>query len=224
MKRLFTWLSVVALAQMLAVGGGLGYLWGTGRLDAEQVEHIAAILRGETDDAEPAPTTAPVTQPADESYFQAIADQNRQIREQEEIFRRQLERQIIEAAQTNALLDQVRIELMRESEALKQERDDFEAQLAASAERANTEGFQKDLELLSSLPAKLAKTQLMKRSEVEAARIIGAMPKRKATKVLEACQSAQEKEWVDKILQRINRSKEPESETLAEQTRTEVSS
>ncbi len=47
MKRLVQLLSLVALIALFAALGLVGYLVGTGRLDAERVDQIAKVLRGE---------------------------------------------------------------------------------------------------------------------------------------------------------------------------------
>ena len=47
MKRLYHMIAMLALINLFALAGFLGYLFSSGRLSRERVEEIAMVLRGE---------------------------------------------------------------------------------------------------------------------------------------------------------------------------------
>ena len=49
-------IATLALLNFLALGGGIGYLVASGRLDAERARLVAEVLRGEDEEAETAPS------------------------------------------------------------------------------------------------------------------------------------------------------------------------
>ncbi len=205
MKRMYQLVSLLAVILLLSLGGGLGYLWGTGQLNGERVEQIAAVLRGEIAGSTAAPTTAPASQPAVDRGLDATAERMAQSREQAEIYRRLLDREIQVAGRATSLAQQMRVELERRAEKLEREREVFAAQQAAAADQATTSGFQKDLNILKKLSAKQGKTLLMKRPEADAIRILSAMSERAAGQILGACKTEAENAWADSILQGISK-------------------
>ena len=220
MQRLYRMAALVALFHMLALGGVVGFLVVTGRLTPEHVEQIAAVLRN----SEPAPggadpsatTTAPASQPRDAGLPRATAERIRRIRDDEEIIRRLLERQIEELGQAHALVETATLDVIQRQEKLEARRKEFAAQQKARAEASHTAGMKTQLDLLGSLRPKQARDMLIKRrSDAEVARILSALPKRTAQRILDACKTQAELEWADRMLKLIGRTNEPASETPA---------
>ena len=220
MKRLYSILALAAIAHLGLLAGLVGFLFGTGRLDADRIEQIAAVIRGDLDDD--AITTAPATQPTSVPRDLATAETIRQQQELEEIQRRRLQQQVQQARQAMDLASLARVDVIRRSESLDRQRKAFDAQRRALAQQADTTGFQKTLTLYGSLPASQAKIMLIRRPEADAVRLLGALTARKASAILGACRTEEELAWADKMLKQMARANEPVAEPPAGSPRTET--
>ena len=220
MKRLYSILALAAIAHLGLLVGLVGFLFGTGRLDTDRIEQIAAVIRGDLDDG--ATTTAPATQPTPVVRDLATAEIIRQQRELEEIRRRRLQQQVQQARQATELATLARIDVIRRSESLDRRQKAFDAQRQALAQQANTTGFQKVVKLIGSLSPQIGKKMLITKSEVEAARLLAALTDRKASAILGVCRTEEELAWADKMLNQMAKTNASVAEPPAGSPRTET--
>lgn len=220
MKRLYSILALAAIAHLGLLAGLVGFLFGTGRLNADRIEQIAAVIRGDLDDD--ATTTAPATQPTPPPRDLATAETIRQQEALEEIQRRRLEQQVQQARQAMDLASLARVDVIRRSERLEREQKDFDAQRLALTQQASTTGFQKTLALYATFQPRKAKDMLILRPEADAVRFLGAMVDRKAGAILSACSTEAELAWADKMLEQMARANESTAEPPAGSLRTET--
>ena len=196
-RRIFTIVATLAILHLLALGGLMGFLFHNGTLNAGRVELIAAVLRGEHDP--PAEDGAGSVEAAarDAGSAQVALAQEQM---EEEMTRRQLEREKAELAQ--------RLELvMREMARVQQEREYFEERRRREAESAKKkgeqsyrEGFEKQLDLFEKMKPKIAVEYLLSRNVEEAADLLRAMETRKGKKIIEAATSPNQRKKIDEIL------------------------
>jgi hypothetical protein len=111
MKRLYHLLALLALINLFAIGGLVGYLFASGRLNEERVNQIAMVLRGEFPTTQPAETTQPaaVEPPPPEPSQVEIA----RIRAQKEYFELVAQRHQRELEDRRTLNEQIRLDVIR---------------------------------------------------------------------------------------------------------------
>lgn len=220
MKRLYSILALAAIAHLGVLAGLVGFLFGTGRLNPDRIEQIAAVIRGERD--EDATTTAPATPPTPVVRELATAEMIRQQQELEEIRRRRLQQQVQRARQATELATLARIDVIRRSESLDRRQKAFDAQRQALAQQANTTGFQKVLKLIGSLTPQIGKKMLIKKSDAQAVQLLAALSDRKASAILGACRTEEELAWADTMLSQMAKTNESVAEPPAGFPRTET--
>ena len=202
LKRLYHILALLALVNLFAVTGLLGYLFASGRLNAERVDQIGEVLRGEY----PVPEVAS-TQPAEEKTVprrsrQAIAaarDRRERIQLTGERLKRELE--------DRATLDQsVQLQVQRQLEEIEKKKELFEQQKSVFVSQQDQEGFTQALEMYSSMNPKLAKDLLKNREkDVDVVRLLMRMEPSRRKKIVNACKSPEEKFWIGRILTQVEK-------------------
>jgi hypothetical protein len=209
--RFFNVIAVLAVATLLAGGGFTGFLFGTGRLTAERLQRIAAVLRGEAN--QPAsPTTAPASQPAGEeqtapaTFRPAESPEARHRRVELERLRLERATQDLEARQR--LLDQALQRVVVEQERLNGEK----AAKAAAArhkqasEAATDEGFRKELDYVSGLKPAQAKEYVVRvwqRQKADAARLMAAIDESRGRRILEQFKTPEELQLMTDLLEQV---------------------
>src|SRR5690606_24372804 len=104
----------MALVNLFALAGFVGFLFATGRLNAERMDQIAVVLRGEF--PQPVvPATQPATQPAEPPPQPSRAEIARPQAKQE-YYRLVSERSRREMEQRRALNQQIRLDVTRQLE------------------------------------------------------------------------------------------------------------
>ncbi|MCL4741887.1 MAG: hypothetical protein KJZ54_06740 [Phycisphaerales bacterium] len=165
MKTLWTMLSVMAVAHLLALLGVAGWLWGTGRVDAGAVERVRQVLRESPEDREArraertqrAEGVAEASLPTPASSADAIA-----IRlQQDEAQQQRLERMRHEARTVAAMVAREMRTLDQRWSELEAEREAFESMRDRIVALNGDEQFRKALSVLAGLKPADAKTALM---------------------------------------------------------------
>jgi flagellar motility protein MotE (MotC chaperone) len=202
MKRLYHILALMALVNLFAVLGFVGFLVASGRLDAERAEQIAKVLRGEwpqpvgdapaTQPAAPAPPPQPsqaeiARAQAQREYYALLADRHQQ-----------------ELDQRSALNSQLQLDVTRKLEELEAKRKAFEEERQRTFQQAEMVGFARELEMFEKMDAKKSKELLMGRKDPDVVQLLMKMESNRARKILDACKTEAELAWAGRILTQIH--------------------
>ncbi len=207
LTRLFNLCGAISLATLLAAGGFVGYLFGTGRLNGARTELIAAVVRGELDN--PAPTTAPASQPAEavvETGGAPTREELKATRERRHLELLETERAARDLEAQRRLLDQVLQQTVQEQEKLATDRQALAQEKKKSAEPQRDEGFAKEVELVSGLAAKQAKEHLLRvwqKQPADAVRLLDALSPSTAKKILEQFKTPEELQTRTDLLEQV---------------------
>jgi hypothetical protein len=204
-KSLIHLVSALAIVNLLAVIGAVGFLFGTGRLDADRVERIAEIILGE-DEEETEEIAAEIEQPDEKEQAQVKLAR---AREESDLIRRMFERQERETRDRQRLVDAMMLDVTRRQEELADDRELFDEQQRNLREERLQSGFQKELELLEAAKPKVRRDLLRAKSDADAVRLMMEMDSRAGKQVVDACKSPQEKVWISRILYEIETLNEP---------------
>lgn len=202
LKRFYHILALLALVNLFAVTGLLVYLFASGRLNAERVDQIGEVLRGEYPVSQVA-----CTQPADE---RAIPQRSRQeiaaVRGQRERIQLVSERLKRESADRKTLDQSVQLQVLRQLEEIESKKKLFEQQKQAFLTQKEQEGFTQALEMYSSINPKLAKDLLKTREkDVDVVRLLMRMESSRRKKIVNACKTPEEKFWIGRILTQVEK-------------------
>lgn len=162
MKTLWTVISVMAVAHLLALLGVAGWLWSSGRIDGATLERVRQVLREPPEDrdarrAERTQGVAEASLPPPASSADAIA-----IRlQQDETQRLRLERMRTEARIVAAMVARELQTLDRRRAELDAERAAFESMRERVVALNGDEQFRKALSVLAGLKPADAKTALV---------------------------------------------------------------
>lgn len=207
--KLFNTVATIALASVLAAGGFVGYLVGTGKLNAARVELVADVLRGKLDqlpDPNAVPASQPTTQAAREVPRAPTEDEVRELRKREHLERLAAERAVRDLEAQQRLLDQALQHVLQEQEKLALEKSEFARQREQIKVAAHDEGFQKELELVSGLAPRQAKehvVRLWERQPADAVRLMNAMDEGRARRILEQFKTPAELSIQTDLLEQI---------------------
>ncbi len=213
LRKIVGILGILSLVAVLTGGGAAAYLVAKGTLTAESLHAAVEAIT-----SEPAEPQAHESQIEDASAnlpggtvgerLEASATGEAAALGELEMLRRQI-------ANERSLAQAARVEVMRERERLEQQRKQWQAQQAEQLETARQDGVQKELDYLSSIKADQALTLLMTKSDPEAARILLAMETRRGKKIIEMCKTADQVDWIQRILELIRKQNNVQAAALA---------
>jgi pyruvate/2-oxoglutarate dehydrogenase complex dihydrolipoamide acyltransferase (E2) component len=207
MKRIYHILALTALVAVFALGGFAGFLFATGRLNAERVDQIAKVLRGEFPKAvAAAPTSQPTSQPAAPT-MQPSRSEIARMQAQKEYYELAGERLRAEAEQRRTLNQRIQLDITRqaeETEARRQETEKAKPRPAASPTPSQSEAAAKELEVFSTMDPKLARDLLMKRKEPDAVQLFLQLEPNRVKKIVDACKTEEERTWIGRILSQLH--------------------
>ncbi len=188
------------VATVLALAGGIGYLWSAGHLDREKISGMIAIAQG-LQPAHPPVTsdgdaTEDVDQPALEDFVLARAIKTRDL----ELREQQLTNNIADLKSKQA-------KLFDEDDRYQRMKSAFKAELESLKEGALAEGQEHARLILENLKPKQAKEQLMlmieRQEEAAVVSLLNAMPVAKRAKILNEFKVDKETEAMSQILKLI---------------------
>lgn len=210
LKKVYGLAALLAILHLLGVGGIVGYLVATGKLTREHVQQMAAVLRGEIAE----PQAAEAEEVADVPPPAKSADSIDRDQLQEDLHRHQAERREAELAQHQAAAKFALLKATRAREALEREVASFEAQKRNRKKQEESEGFQKDLALLSSLKPKVSIEYLIQKSTADAAKVLLLMDTRKAKRIIEAARTPAQKKKIAEVMKLLGEMAPAEAELL----------
>jgi hypothetical protein len=204
--------AAVALATLLATGGFVGLLFGSGRLNAARANLMAQVLRGEFDQppaaTQPASGVADATESGQATTQAATEDEVRKLRKREHLERLETERAARDLAAQRALLDQVLQHAIQQEEQLAAQRKAMEvaAQDKQKTAAALETGFKKELELVSGLQPRQAKEHILRvwrKQRADAVRLLQEMDEARVKRVLEQFKTPDELQIQSELLEQI---------------------
>ncbi|MBN1345965.1 MAG: hypothetical protein JXQ73_24960 [Phycisphaerae bacterium] len=213
LKQIYHILALLAILHLLVLIGLGAYMASTGGLNAEKIEKIATVIRGEED--KPAARTAtsqPTVQPV---LAMASGEKIADTRRTEEIRRLMGERLLREAADRKALIDAAMLKVTRRLEDLDKEKAQFEEARKTARQADEATGLQAELAILQGLSEKKARDVLMKKQIPDAVNLLLKMKKRTAAGIIEACKTETEKAWAVQVLQEIANQDEDSAKRMA---------
>ncbi len=201
LKKLYHGLAMLALINLFAVVGLVGYLFVSGRLNEERLNQIGEVLRGEYPADREVATTQPVaTRPAPQESQVEIADDQAK----RELYRLQAEWLKNEVSQRQALNESVQFDVVRRLEEIEKRNRRFEQEKKEFEKKSEQEGFTEVLEMYSTMDPKLAKDLLKtKEKDADVVQLLMRMEPNRRTKILNACKSAEDRVWIRRILDQI---------------------
>lgn len=210
--KLYNLLSIVSIATLLAGGGFSVFLFGTGRLDAERVNKIGALLRGELDQV---PQSQPATQPACDTAATAIPvrslEEIQTARQRERLRSHVLERATRDLEAQRRLLDQSLQYLLNEQEQFARQQSDWAAEQKKDSAKATDEAAQKRLELFAGLPPQQAKDHIVRlwnTKRADAVALVMQLDVGKTKRILAQMKTPEEQKILSELLEQL-RSHEP---------------
>lgn len=224
LRRLYHVAGLFSMAVVLAGGGVAGYLWFAGRLDASRLKQLAAILSAAPADAAAAPAAdAAAAQAADGVAAPAATEAGdgaghddepgarteeaiRAARVREQLRRAVLERASQDVAARQALLDQALAHLVDLQERFEREKTEWLKQKESLGTAARDEGFRRELEYVSKLPARQAKEHVVRAwasDPADVVRLFMAMPPATGKRILAELKTPQELGIMHELLEQI---------------------
>lgn len=206
MKKVFTALALVAMLNMAALAGLGAYAKMRNWLTKDRVRRAVAVLKGE--EKEPGPTTMPASEkpPAPQTPGGAL--------QQEMVVRTEFDRRIREIQDGWKLLETQQLSLVRDRESLEQDKARIAEQQRQKAISVGDNGLQKELEVLGGIKAKQAKDLLRQKQDADVAAILKSMDDRKVRKIVGECKTAEERQWIGRILEQLRDGRATQAEVL----------
>jgi hypothetical protein len=212
-SKLFNTAAVVSLATLIAGGGFAGYLFATGKLDAQRLELIADVIRGKLDappgppsNGEPSSADAAGGPEAAEQPTRPSAEEAQARRQREDMASLRLERAQADLLAQRRMLEQVVQHVVHEQEKLATDRKAFELEKKERDEALVDVGFERELELLSGLKSSQAKEHIIeswKTRKADAVRLMMKLEPRKARRILDQMRSPEEQQIMSDLLEEI---------------------
>lgn len=196
---------ILATATLLASGGFVGFLFGTGRLNHARLETVVAVLRGELDDRRSTVKgdKEPVaTQPAADR----TADDVQALRQRERLESLRIERGLADLEAQRRLLDQAMQSVVLEQERLAKEKATVTAQKKDKTDTALDEGFKKELEYVSGLSPRQAKEHIIRvwrKQQADAVRLFMELDVGRGKRIFDQFKTPEELEILTELLEQM---------------------
>jgi hypothetical protein len=199
-KRMYQIISLIAVIQLLALSGLIGYMFASKRLTGERVDQIAKLLRGES-----AQQAAPTTQPVAEAVKpESATSQIARSQQQQELFSMIAERQSRELQDRAKLNQTIQLDVLRKLEEIDRREKTFAEQQKKLRAQQSQDGFSRELEVITAIDATRARKLLMMQKEPDAVRLLMDMEPARAKKIIDTCKTPEEMEWARRILDQLH--------------------
>lgn len=217
-KKLGQVLVLAFAINFLLLGGGVGYLVGTKKLDKSKVQAIKEMIFPATQPAAPATQPAdsddaPTTQPVIKLEDLLTRQSGLSAAESVEFIQTAFDTKMAELDRRQRELD----DLQRQIELAKQqvtsdrgkvveEKKSLDGEKKQAEQLASDKGFQDSLALYTSMPPKQVKTIFLSLTDDTVVRYLQAMQPRQASKILKEFKSPEETSRAQKILEKMRQS------------------
>lgn len=208
-RKLYHLLAILGIACTLGGGALVGTLVATGQLNAQRVDAIASILRGESPAApasQPAASAPARVEPGPAAARAPSADEIARHQRETQLRRLALDRASADLRAQQELLGQAMHELIMRGEQFDQKRTDWLAQREKLMDESRDSGFAREVELLSNLAPKQAKEHLVRtwrKNKADAVRIMNALSTSKAKALLSQLKTPEETEVLHELMEQL---------------------
>lgn len=201
--RMYETLGLLAVANVVALLGFVGYFASNGTLTIEKLRAAVTVLQGECQATPPA--LANGAKQEEIKRIPAKAGVQATVSAEElDMMHREAERLKTEIDQRIALANSIMLKVKTERETFRQEKEAFEKQEEADRAKFQNEGFQKQLQILTALAPKTALGHLLALNDPEkAARFLAAMQPERAKKIIESAKKGTDLAQMRIIVQRM---------------------
>lgn len=216
LTRLYNLLAMIAIATMLASGGFVGFLFGSGRLSGAKLQTVAAALRGElvrppeqTGAADAQATSQPTSQPAGDA---------RENRGRDFLAAQVLERAKRDVEARQRLLDQTLQNLLTERERLTEQQTVVSEGNKKRAAADVDSGSKREVEFVAGLAPAQAKEHILrlwKKQPAEAVRLFMQLDVGKGKRILAQMKTPEELEMMSQLLEQLRLQDSPENATAS---------
>lgn len=218
LQKLYQGVSLVAVLNVLAVGGLIAALVMSGALDREKMYQLVKVMRDELPAMDPQAAQAATIE--EKVATDDELDQPR-IRTQEdlEVLRMEAERIQTELEQRVALSNSIMLRVTAEREAFKQERELARERDAEQAAERDAAGFKKQIAIFEAMSPKIAVEHLLSLQDPsEAAQLLLQLETRRAKQIVEMAKDGPELERMKIILRRVREASPEKSNELETET------
>ncbi|HRK30075.1 MAG TPA: hypothetical protein PLD59_03275 [Tepidisphaeraceae bacterium] len=217
-KRLGLAIVLMLAINFLAIAGGVGWLWNSGKLGKDQVAQIKEILF--------TPTTLPAevtleessgedatTQPSvklDDLLARAsgrsAVEQVQFIQEAFDAQRNELDRRYRELQDLQRQVEIAKQQLSRDRTAVESKEKQLAAQATVQTQQTDDKGFQDSLALYQTMPGKQVKSIFMALDDDTLVRYLQAMQPRQATRIIKEFKTPDETAKIQRVLEKMRNS------------------
>lgn len=209
MDKLRQLFGIFAISTMLASGGFVGWLFYSGKLNAERVETIAAVLRGEHDAAETDVVEPEEAAPEPAEAARAMsAEELRQMRLRQREMRARADRELRNVEAQRELLESARADLLAAEERFADRKASWLETQQKLAQESEDAGFQQQVSTLERLSAKQGKSFIeaqWPQNQGEMLRLLAALKPSKRAEILAQFKDPSEIATLNQILEAIGR-------------------
>lgn len=219
MKKLWDILMMTLAFNFLALAGGVGWLYRSGRLDHARILAVKDVLF-------PKPVIAPATQPSAEiappdgiKRLEELLAKNagkRTAAEQVALIQQNFDATMYQLDQRERTVQDLERQVAAENQKLANDRAALDAERQALTARekeadrlANDKGFQDTLALYNAMPPKQAKSVFMTLDDATVAQYLDAMEPRSAARIIKEFKTPDETERIKRILEKMRKPPTP---------------
>jgi hypothetical protein len=213
MKKLFTVIMMVLGLNLLAVAGGVGYLFQSGKIDRQKVLAIREMLFPPPlpDPATTQPADDPTTRPASARLADLLARKTGMSTGEQVDFLQQtfdsqtalLDRHRREVDDLQRQVELAKQQVARDRAAVDADRAKLDAEQKEAARLASDQGFQDSLALYQAMPSRQVKSIFMSLDDEIVTQYLQAMGPGGSKKILKEFKSAEELARVQSIMERM---------------------
>jgi flagellar motility protein MotE (MotC chaperone) len=204
MKKIYHILALVAIIHLFAIAGLVGFLFAADKLNADRINQIAEVIRGEYPETQPAVASQPAA-----GKKEKIPEQSTKKIAYQQVRRRQAEllaeRNRQELQYRFDLNQQVLYEASQKLEEIKKLKEELRQQREVFAHQSEQQGFEKMVKVLKGMQAKNARDLLIERKDADVVRIFMSLNSNVVTDIVNQCKQPKEIEWARRILTRMER-------------------
>jgi flagellar motility protein MotE (MotC chaperone) len=211
MKKLFFVLILTLALNFLALGGAVGYLFQSGKLDKAKITKIREVVfppPGSTSTTQPSAATPATSQPL--NLANLLDKHSGSVIEQVDFIRRTVDAQMLELDRRQREMADLKRQVDLANQKLATDRVALEKREKALADREQAAqklqsdtGFQNSLSLYNAMPAKQVKSIFMSLNEETVQQYLTAMDTRTAGKIIKEFKSPDETIFIQRVLERI---------------------
>lgn len=214
LQKVYQGVSLVAVLNVLAVGGLIAALVMSGALDREKMWHLLQVMRDELPAMDPQAAQA-ATIPEDVATDDEFNRPRVRTQEDLEVLRMEAERIQTELEQRVALSNSIMLRVTAEREAFKRERALARERDAEKFAERDTAGFKKQIAIFEAMSPKIAVEHLLSLQDPdEAAQLLLQLETRRAKQIVEMAKDGPELERMKIILRRVREASPERSDEL----------